>query len=201
VVSVAEERDEGSRLAGATDADRHAATQRLITACAEGRLTLSVFEERVEAVLAASTATDLAAATHDLPALAVDTPPAHRADKRRWSMSLVGGLHRRGGWQIPKHLIHFSLIGRTSLDLGHAELSAAETTITLVSFLGGADLRVPRAVRSDLTGVTVFGARHMTGSPTALRDGPVVHVRVFSLVGGATVRPTGSRWGRFSLLR
>jgi hypothetical protein len=199
VVSVAEERDASSRLVRATDADRHAATQGLITACAEGRLTLGEFEERVEAVLAATTASDLATATRDLAGRPVATPPPRRTAERRWSMSLIGGLHRRGGWQIPKHLIHFSLIGRTSLDLGDAELSAAETTITLVSFVGGADLRVPRAVRSELTGLTVLGARHVTGSPTALRDGPMVHVRVFSLVGGATVRPTGSRWRRFSL--
>lgn len=195
------EGDDRLRAARAADADRDVATQRLIRACSEGRLTLGEFEKRVEAVLAATTGTDLDRATDDLPVLAVAIPLAQPSRDRRWSVSVVGGLHRRGAWQIPRHMIHVSLIGGTSIDLGDAEMSAAETTITLVSLIGGADLRVPKAVRSELSGFTVFGKRRVTGSPSPLRDGPLVHLRAFSVIGGATIRPSGSRWRRFALTR
>jgi Domain of unknown function (DUF1707) len=197
---VPHERDDRLPAARVADADRDVATQRLIKACSEGRLTLSEFEKRVEAVLAATTGTDLDRATDDLPVLAVTNPLARPSD-RRWSISVVGGLHRRGAWQIPKHMIHVSLIGSTSIDLGDAEMSDPDTTITLVSLIGGADLRVPKAVRSDLSGFTLFGGRRVTGSPSPLRDSPRVHLRVFSVVGGATIRPSGSRWRRFALTR
>jgi hypothetical protein len=101
---------------------------------------------------------------------------------------------------MPEHLIHVSLIGGASIDLGDAVLSGEETTITLVWLIGGADLRVPEAVRSDLSGFTVFGRRRVTGSPAA-SDGPMVHLRAFSLIGGATIRPSGSRWRRFAPAR
>jgi hypothetical protein len=185
----------------AADAERDAATHRLIVACSEGRITLGEFEKRVEAVLSAKTVDDLQRATFDLPALPIATPPAPSGGKRRWSMSLVGGLRRRGAWQLPKHLIHISVIGGASIDLGNAELSGGETTITLVSLIGGADLRVPKAVRSELSGFTLVGGRHVTGSQLALRDGPLVHLRAFSLIGGATIRPSGSWWSRFALTR
>jgi hypothetical protein len=182
------------------DQDRGTATQRLIQACSDGRLTLTEFEKRVEAVLAAATSKEIERATSDLPA-AVTSETGRPVRDRRWSMSFVGGLHRRGGWHIPRHLIHVSFIGGTSIDLGDAELSSAETTITLVSLLGGANLRVPNAVRTEVSGFTFFGGRHVTGSPSMLRDAPLVHFRVYSLVGGTTLRPSGSRWRRFALSR
>jgi hypothetical protein len=182
------------------DEDRQAATQRLIQACAEGRLTLAEFEKRVEAVLAAPTSGEVTRATSDIPLLPAPAAAGGVRD-RRWSMSFVGGLHRRGGWQIPRHLIHLSFIGGTSIDLGDAELSSAETTITLVSLLGGANLRVPNAVRTEVSGFTFFGGRHVTGSPSMVRDAPRVHFRVYSVIGGTTLRPSGSRWRRFALTR
>jgi hypothetical protein len=183
------------------DEDRDAATQRLIQACSDGRLTLAEFEKRVEAVLAAATGVEIDRATNDVPAPAVTGQARRPAPDRRWSMSFVGGWHRRGGWHIPRHLIHVSFIGGTSIDLSDAELSGAETTITLVSLLGGANLRVPNAVRTEVSGFTFFGGRHVTGSPSMLRDAPLVHFRVYSVVGGTTIRPSGSRWRRFALSR
>jgi hypothetical protein len=185
------------------DEDRQVATQRLIQACSEGFLTLAEFEKRVETVLATPTGSDIEKATNDLPVWAATAAPVpvRPVRDRRWSMSFVGGLHRKGGWQIPKHLIHLSLIGGTSIDLGDAELSGAETTITLVSVLGGANLRVPNAVRTEVSGFSFFGGRHVTGSPSMLRDAPRVHFRVYSVIGGTTLRPSGSRWRRFALTR
>jgi Domain of unknown function (DUF1707)/Cell wall-active antibiotics response 4TMS YvqF len=198
---VAEAPDDRLREIEPAEQDRQAATQRLIQACSEGRLSLAEFEKRVEAVLSAPTAKEIEKATHDLPVRAPVSATAPPVRDRRWSMSFVGGLHRRGGWQIPRHLIHLSFIGGTSIDLGDAELSGAETTITLVSLLGSANLRVPNAVRTEVSGFTFFGGRHVTGSQSMLRDAPLVHFRVYSLVGGTTLRPSGSRWRRFALTR
>jgi hypothetical protein len=177
--------------------EREAATRRLVAACSEGRLSLGEFEERVEAVLAAATWDDLRTALEDLAPAPVQ--PAHQ---RQWSVSMVGGLHRRGPSRLPRHLIHASLFGNASIDLLHAELSSRETTITLVSLVGRFSVRVPSAVRSELSGFSLIGGRHLTGTRPALQDGPLVHVRSFSLIGGTTIRPSGSRWRRrFALAR
>jgi Domain of unknown function (DUF1707) len=201
VIEVAEDPGRWLQEARVGDADRDAAMQRLVKACSEGRLTLGEFEKRVDAVLVARTGSELQVATRDLPALAVAAASTQPARRRRWSISVVGGLRRRGAWQLPKHMVHISLIGGTSIDLDHAELCDAETTITLVSMFGGADLRLPKAVRTELTGFSVLGSRTVVGSPTALRGGPTVHLRSFSLIGGATIRPSGSKWRRFALIR
>jgi hypothetical protein len=198
---VAEAPEDSRRGVRPTDEERQAATHRLIRACSEGRLTLAEFEKRVEAVLAAPTGQDIDKVTGDVPIPTAAAAPARPMQDRRWSLSFVGGLHRRGGWQIPKHLIHLSFIGGTSIDLGDAELSSAETTITLVSLLGGANLRVPNAVRTEVSGFTFVGGRHVTGSPSVLPDAPLVHFRVYSLIGGTTLRPSGPRWRRFALTR
>jgi hypothetical protein len=183
-----------------SQADRDATTRRLVTACAEGRLTLAEFEDRVEAVVAATSRGDLNQATADLPA----APPAAvaRPDQdRRWSVSFIGGTHRRGPTRLPHHLIHVSVIGSATIDLDDAELSGPETTITLVSLIGRAQVRVPSAVRSELSGFTFIGGRHMTAARPAVQNGPSIHVRAFSFIGGATIRPTGSRWRRLVLAR
>lgn len=188
--AVAEEHEGGPRGTSAAEADRDAAIQRLIKACLQGRLTLGEFGERIEAVLAATTAADLGRATGDLLPLSVEARPADAARLRRWSISIVGGLHRRGPWRLPKHMIHVSLIGGASIDFSNAEVFNAETTFTLVSLIGGADLRVPRAVRCELSGFTLLGGRRVTGPPSAPVDGPLLHFRVFSLVGGASLKLT-----------
>jgi hypothetical protein len=179
-------------------ADRDATTRRLVAACSEGRLTLAEFEERVETVLAATTQEELHQATADLPA-----PPrvVEAARDRRWSVSFIGGTRRQGPSRLPRHLIHISVIGSASLDLDDAELSGPETTITLVSLIGRAHVRVPSAVRSELSGFTFIGGRHMISGRPAVQNGPLIHVRAFSFLGGATIRPSGSRWRRLVLAR
>ena len=178
-------------------ADRASTTERLVTACSEGRLSLSEFEDRVEAVLAATTGAELERATPDLP---LAGRPQEARD-RRWSAALIGGLHRQGPSRLPRHLIHVSVIGGATLDLGDAELSGPETTITLVSLIGRASVRVPSTVRSELSGFTFIGGRHVSSDRPALPDGPVIHVRAFSFIGGATIRPSGPRWRRMVLAR
>jgi hypothetical protein len=116
-------------------------------------------------------------------------------------VSVIGGTHRRGPSRLPRHLIHVSVIGSATIDLDDAELSGPETTITLVSLIGRSQVRVPSAVRSELTGFTFIGGRHMTGARPALHNGPLIHVRAFSFLGGATIRPSGSRWRRLVLAR
>lgn len=199
---MAQQPDDPGRGARVGHTDRDSATQRLIAACSEGRITLGEFEERVEVVLAATTWNDLHDATRDLPVPVRTSPvPANRPRDTRWSVSLIGALHRQGPSHLPRHLIHVSLIGGATIDLGDAELSGAETTITLVSLIGRANIRVPSAVRTELSGFTFIGGRHVTGTRAAIEGGPFVHVRAFSLIGGATVRPSGSRWRRFALAR
>jgi len=65
----------------ASDAERDAVIEKLRRHTADGRLTMSEFEDRVAEALAARTRGELAPVLRELPSL--DTPPAPRAGARR----------------------------------------------------------------------------------------------------------------------
>src|SRR2546426_12441736 len=72
-----------------SDVDRNRMVDELRRHCADGRLTLDEFSERVGLVYSARTSTDLVAVTADLPAELVTTPVGESA-RRRPVTSVVG---------------------------------------------------------------------------------------------------------------
>jgi class 3 adenylate cyclase len=184
-----------------TDAEREAMVARLQRACSEGRLTLDEFSERVGAALEARTAGDLEQLTFDLPALeappatpAMPAPPSRRTTS--WVVGILSGSDHRGRWHPAPVTNAFALMGGCTLDLRQAEIEGAELVINAVAIMGGIEVIVPEGIQVEMTGLALLG-----GKDCRVRDvrpvpgSPVVHVRVFALMGGVTVR-TGKRGSR-----
>lgn len=191
----------------ASDAERDAVVARLNAAVGEGRLTLEEFSERVEQVYLAKTRRELEPPVADLPpppGTPQDDRPAavevsaEDADepKTQWHVAPIGGMKQRGRWRMARRTVAISMIGGTSLDLGHAELAAHEVTLTKFSLLGGVNLRVPPGVRVEVSGFSLRGAHDVDREEQPEPGAPTVRVRAYSLLGGVTVRSSRplERW-------
>jgi Domain of unknown function (DUF1707) len=169
----------------ASDSEREEAATRLGRAVGEGRLTLAEFSDRVGQAHAATTRAELVPLTADLPDT---TAPGREPVKTRWSVSPIGGMVRKGSWQVPERSVGISLIGGASLDLTDAELAAPEVVLTRISIIGGIDAKVPPGVRVEVEGFSVLGGRSVR-LPAPAAGAPVLRLRLFSLVGGVSVKP------------
>lgn len=169
----------------ASDAEREQAIARLRDHAVAGRLTLEELAARVDGVYEAQTRAELEGVLHDLPAEVVQS----RKSPKRLTIAVFGGTERRGRWRVPAQAWAIAIFGGTTLDLRHAELDAAETTIVALSIFGGADIRVPRGVEVDLSGFAVFGGTNESGEEEAVHPGsPLVRIRAYALFGGTNVK-------------
>ncbi len=81
-------------------------------------------------------------------------------------------------------------MGDAKIDLNDAELAADDVQITVLSFMGGSDVYVPEDLRVEISDVGILGGNDIQrGAPESERlDGPVVRLRLISIMGGANVR-------------
>lgn len=187
----------------ASDADREAAVAHLREATAEGRLTLDEFSQRMEAAYAARTAGELEQLTTDLPAHGARTPVSTRRP-RRFTISVFGGVDRKGRWRSARSHWVVSFFGGSDLDFRDATLERGEATVYVLDLFGGTDLYVPEGVDVDFNGIGIFGGADEHGrDPPPLPGAPVLHVRAFSLFGGTDLWrvPAGADGKRKELRR
>lgn len=181
----------------ASDADRDRVAEALRHAAGEGRITVDELDERIDRAFAARTHGELAELTADLPqtahaAAAPVTPalPVRPGDGgRRWLVSIMSGRDQRGHWRVGERLTSVNVMGGSDLDLNDAELSAPETTIHVISVMGGGTVRVPEGLDVRVSEFAFMGGNdvHLGDRPPA-PGGPVVHVKIFSLMGGTDVK-------------
>lgn len=190
------------KRAGNTERER--ISQLLNDAHADGQLTLAEFDERSQAVWAATYADELPALVEDL------TPAASQSNARaassavdriagapggsRLSLSIMSGSDRMGSWQVAPSHTSITVMGGNDIDLRDATLSAHETVINAFAVMGGIDIIVPDDVRVIDDGIGVMGGFELrddascTVSPDQLpSDAPVVHVRGLALMGGVDI--------------
>jgi hypothetical protein len=173
-----------------SDADRERAVHRLQDAVGEGRLTLAEFEERVELVQRARTASELAPHLADLPGLAgVPRAPEHK--ELRVTAST---LRRTGRWVVPRRLSVHSRAGSVKLDLTGAVISHRVVEIALEMYAASATLVLPRGASVDCEPVEsgmVASSIKVRGIPTSVEPVGTPHVVVTGKLraGGLTVRP------------
>jgi DUF1707 SHOCT-like domain len=166
-----------------SDADRELVVDRLREACAEGRLTLEEFSDRVGDVYEARTGTELERLTRDLPA---DPTPGYEPPRTRWVVGILSGGRRSGPWYPERRTGVVAVLGGCLVDLTDAHLEP-DTEIVAVAVFGGVEILVPEGVRADLGGFALFGGRsdRTTGR---FQDGPVIRVSCRAFFGGVTVR-------------
>lgn len=168
-----------------SDAERDAVVQRLRAACAEGRLSLDEFSDRVGDVYQARTGTELARLTTDLPA--APEPDARPVPRTRWVVGVLSGARRSGPWHPDRPTRAVAVFGSCQLDLSGVDLEP-ETRIVAVVAFGGIEVLVPEGVGVDLGGFALFGSRDDRTSVHRRPGAPVVRVTCRAVFGGVTVR-------------
>jgi len=175
-----------------SDAERDAVLRTLGDHAAVGRLTLDELEERSGRALAAKTRGELATLTSDLPreagqASAVSPVPS-RKKPVRWMVAIMGGSHRRGRFRAVGSINAVAIMGGDEIDLREAEIEGGELTINLVAIMGGANIYVPDSVELDVGGFSLMGGNTEIGADRPARPGaPVIRLRAWNLMGGATI--------------
>jgi hypothetical protein len=173
-----------------SDADRNKVAEILREAAGDGRIDLSELDERLEATYAAKTYAELVPITHDLAPAANPTGSTVARVERERAVAIMGGVERRGIWVVPEHFDVFCLMGGAELDLREATFSAREVTLTINTFMGGANIIVNPTTNVIVKGVGIMGGYSAPRSDPDVRltpDSPTVHVRGVAIMGGVSV--------------
>ncbi len=197
----------------ASDADRERVAERLRHAAGDGQLTLDELNERLDQAYHARTHGDLVPLTADLqqpgamPAVTggptgISVRPG--AGGARWLIAVMSGLERTGRWRLAERAVSLNLMGGSELDLNQVELGGDHVELTVISIMGGSDIRVPNGLRVEVSDFAFMGGNSVhieEDRPSS--SGPVLHLRLFSLMGGADVKrgPKLSRAERKALER
>jgi hypothetical protein len=176
----------------ASDADRERAAETLRRAAGVGRLELDELDERLSAAYAARTRSELERLVADV--VAADEAPAHRMPVRRgeggarWLVAIMGGCDRRGRWRLGERVTSVNIMGGADLDLNDAELAAEHVELTVFSLMGGADVRVPDGLNVEVSDFALMGGNGVRiGDPRPDPGGPVLRLRLISIMGGTDV--------------
>jgi hypothetical protein len=82
-----------------------------------------------------------------------------------------------------------NVMGGSDIDLNDAELSSEHTEILVFSLMGGSDIRVPEGLNVDVSDFAFMGGNHVDiGEGRPDPGGPVLHIRLISIMGGTDVR-------------
>ncbi len=183
----------------ASDADRERVAERLRHAAGDGQLTLDELNERLDAAYGARTRAELAPLTADLqePGSLPASPQARPGGisvrpgggGARWLIAVMSGLERKGRWRLAERAVSLNLMGGSELDLNQVELGSDHVELTVISIMGGSDIRVPNGLRVEVSDFAFMGGNSVKieeDHPSA--SGPVLHLRLFSLMGGVDVK-------------
>jgi hypothetical protein len=175
-----------------SDAERDVTLRKLGDHAAVGRLTLDELEDRSGKALTAKTRGELATLTSDLPAEAgqpgAAAVSAHPRKPVRWMVAIMGGSHRRGRFRAVGSINAVAIMGGDEIDLRDAEIEGGELTLNLVAVMGGANIYIPDSIETEVGGFSLMGGHEEVGSQRAPRPGaPVVRIKMYNLMGGATI--------------
>jgi hypothetical protein len=180
----------------ASDADRERAADTLRRAAGVGRLTVEELDERLNAAYGARTRAELERLVADV-VVAGEEPdtPAQRMPVRRgeggsrWLVAIMGGCDRRGRWRLAERATSINVMGGSDLDLNDAELAAEYVELTVFSLMGGADIYVPDGLNVEVADFALMGGNKVDiGDPRPDPGGPVLRLRMISIMGGTDVK-------------
>ncbi|WP_017611446.1 DUF1707 SHOCT-like domain-containing protein [Nocardiopsis xinjiangensis] len=202
----------------ASDTDRDQVTERLREALAEGRLTPTEHEERLDALYKAKTLGELAPITEDLPGsagpgfLSSSHPSAFAepnsmevlgseardlAGQSKGSENIVavfGGCDRKGRWLVEPRTNVSVLCGGVELDLREAVLSQHEVTVQLAVIMGGVDITVPNGVRVINNTSAILGGAELHNTDQVVDpNAPVIRLTGTCMLGGVDVKAKGPK--------
>ena len=177
----------------ALDTDRIQTAHLLSDAAAQGALSMTEYEQRLNKAYAATTYDELSLLSRDLPGATTMTTArrdgqCHPAPSTLL-LAILSGFERRGRWNVPRRMTTFTLWGGGVVDLRYADFTSPEVEIHTYSIMGAQTILVPPEINVDLRGVGVMGTfDHVDGSVEGLPGAPLVKVRGFSLWGKVAVK-------------
>ncbi|HYK31958.1 MAG TPA: DUF1707 domain-containing protein [Streptosporangiaceae bacterium] len=133
----------------ASDADRDAAAEALAEAVASGRLSLAEHSNRLDAMYAAATASQVQAVVADLPSLPAKRSGMYRAVDPHKVMVIGGQAQRAGRFRIGRFCSITALFGRVDMDLRNVLLSHDPDQVTIIvrSLASTVSIIVPKGWR------------------------------------------------------
>ncbi|WP_181781534.1 DUF1707 SHOCT-like domain-containing protein [Pseudonocardia pini] len=142
---------EGSHVR-VSDGDRAATLETLQRALADGRITLTEFDERSAAATTSVTRGELGSLTVDL------APPASTLEPITLGGTLCS-VRRKGAWRVPQALTLRTRLGSIELDLTAADIPHDTVAVELDILGGSVELRLPEGASVTFTAVeTSFGS-------------------------------------------
>ncbi|MEP6562753.1 MAG: DUF1707 domain-containing protein [Nakamurella sp.] len=201
----------------ASNSDREAVAQKLQSAMAEGRLTVTELQERLDVVYASKTLAELEPVTWDLPGHTDLVPKAPVLPQRAVGQPVPGapgtgfarvvggtptstvaigvmsGATRNGAWVVPTQFTALALMGGVDIDLTQASFAAREVTITAVALMGGIDITVPEDITVVVDGFGLMGAFEDNANVRADPNGPVVRINGVAIMGGVDIHRAKKR--------
>ena len=155
----------------ATDADRERTADVLRRSGANGQLTVDELDERVELAYAAKTRGELERLTQDLGETRErpdDVPVRPGDDGTHWVVSVMGG---------------------SDLQLNDAEFAADVVEMRVFSLMGGSDIWIPEGLDVEVSEFAFMGGNEIkVGEQRPGDGGPLLKLKVISIMGGSTVR-------------
>jgi hypothetical protein len=186
----------GPRLL-ASDQRRDQSVALLSAACADGRLPLEDFSQRVDLALAARTVSELAQLEADLGPI---PPPAYAAapeGARRthaWFVAIMSSTVKRGHWLLHSSSHALAVMGEVTLDLRGAEVGALHSHITAVAVMGSVKVIVPEGINVEVDGLAVMGNKSVRGGADhPLPGAPTVAITAVAVMGEVTVVTKGPK--------
>jgi hypothetical protein len=176
----------------ASDADRERAADVLRKAGGAGRLTVEELDERLSAVYAARTQAELDKLLADVtpsrePSSGLAVRPGEGG--ARWIVSIMGGSDRKGRWRVSPRATVLDIMGGSNLDFNDAELAAEVVELRVFNLMGGSDIWVPEGLNVEVSEFAFMGGNDVhVGDSRPDPDGPLLRIRILSIMGGANVR-------------
>jgi len=176
----------------ASDADRERTATVLRRSGANGQLTVEELDERVAAAYSARTRGELDRLVEDLggaAAPAAGVSVRHGDDGTRWVVSILGGSDRRGRWRVGRTVTVVNVMGGSDLDLNDAELAGDVIEMRIFSLMGGGNVYIPEGLDTEVSEFAVMGGNDIrTGERPAPDGGPLLRLKIISIMGGTSVR-------------
>ena len=155
-------------------------------------------DERLHSAYAAQTRAELERLVADIavpgspaaPAAVERRVPVRREEGgARWIVAVMSASDRHGRWRLAPRSTVFNLMGGSYLDLNDAELSDERSELRVYAIMGGAEIRVPEGMNVQVSEFAFMGGNSIkVGESHPDPGGPVLHVRLFSLMGGTDVK-------------
>jgi hypothetical protein len=184
----------------ASDADRERVAKILHDAMAEGRLSVTELDERLQTVYKSRTLGDLVPVTADLPVIATTGTSLQPAPQQlpsekiggtpgaTASIALMSGFERTGNWVVPRYHTAVAVMGGGTLDLTEARFAEPQVTISAFTIMGGIEILVPDDITVRVQGFGFMGGFDHRSSGDGPPGAPVVTINGFALMGGVKVK-------------